>query len=44
MPARLVIDQNGVVVYANINPDYTERPEPSEVIQVLQALQEELVS
>ena len=44
MPARLVIDQSGVVVYANINPDYTERPEPSEVIQVLQALQEELVS
>jgi hypothetical protein len=29
MPARCVIGQDGVIAYAEINPDYTRRPEPS---------------
>ena len=28
MPARLIIDSEGVVRYAEINADYTIRPEP----------------
>ena len=44
MPARLVIDQKGVVVYANINPDYTVRPEPVEVTEVLNGLAAEQVA
>ena len=31
MPARYVIDQDGVVAYAEVNPDYTNRPDPSEL-------------
>lgn len=38
MPARYVIDTDGVVAYAEVNPDYTQRPEPSELLPVLDAL------
>jgi peroxiredoxin len=32
MPARLIIDQYGIIRYAEINPDYTERPEPEDTL------------
>lgn len=35
MPARYVIDQQGTIVYAEINPDYTQRPEPSDLLPIL---------
>lgn len=38
MPARFVIDQLGVVRYAEVNPDYSVRPEPSDLLPVLDAL------
>lgn len=38
MPARYVIDPDGGVAYAEINPDYTRRPEPSDVFPVLDRL------
>ena len=38
MPARYVIGQDGVVAYAEINPDYTRRPEPSDIYPVLDRL------
>jgi peroxiredoxin len=38
MPARYVIDQDGVVAYAEINPDYANRPDPSELLPVLDSL------
>lgn len=37
MPARYVIAQNGTIVYAEINPDYTQRPDPSEMLPALEA-------
>jgi peroxiredoxin len=36
MPARYVIGQDGVVLYAEVNPDYTHRPDPSEMLPVLE--------
>jgi peroxiredoxin len=36
MPARYVIGQDGTILYAEVNPDYTRRPEPEEMIPVLQ--------
>ncbi|SIO48782.1 Peroxiredoxin [Bradyrhizobium erythrophlei] len=36
MPARYVIGQDGVILYSEVNPDYTRRPEPEEMIPVLQ--------
>ncbi len=38
MPARYVIGQDGVIAYAEVNPDYTQRPDPSELLPVLQQL------
>ena len=38
MPARYVIGQDGIIAYAEINPDYTRRPEPSDVFSILDQL------
>ncbi len=35
LPARLIIDQEGIVRYAAINADYTVRPEPEETMGAL---------
>ena len=40
MPARFVIDQDGTIVYAEVNPDYTKRPDPSELLPVLDRLRQ----
>ena len=39
IPARYIIDQQGLVRYARIDADYTRRPEPDETVAALQALQ-----
>jgi peroxiredoxin len=36
MPARYIIGQDGVILYSEVNPDYTHRPEPEDMIPVLQ--------
>lgn len=38
MPARYVIDAEGVIRSAAVNFDYTYRPEPSDTLRVLRAL------
>src|SRR5215469_7953194 len=38
IPARLVIDQKGILRHADINPDYTIRPDPAETIAMLKKL------
>ena len=38
MPARYVIAQDGVIAYAEVNADYTRRPEPSAIFPVLEQL------
>lgn len=38
MPARYVIAQDGTIVYAEVNADYTRRPEPSAIFPVLEQL------
>ncbi len=38
MPGRFVLDQKGNVVSAEANPDYTLRPEPSEIVEILKKL------
>jgi len=39
MPGRFAIGQDGVIRYAEVNPDYTHRPEPEELIPALRAAQ-----
>jgi peroxiredoxin len=38
MPARLVIGDDGIVAYAEVDPDYTHRPEVEPMIDVLRNL------
>lgn len=38
MPARFVIGTDGTIAYAEVNPDYTQRPDPSELLPVLDRL------
>lgn len=38
MPARFVIDQEGIIQYAESEPDYRNRPNPDEFITVLETL------
>lgn len=35
MPARYVIAPDGTIVYAEVNPDYTRRPDPSDMMPAL---------
>lgn len=35
MPARYVIAPDGEIVYAEVNPDYTRRPEPGELLPAI---------
>jgi len=35
IPATYVLDRGGVICYASVNPDYTERPEPAEILAQL---------
>ena len=35
MPARFIIDQEGIIQYAESKPDYRTRPNPDELIEVL---------
>lgn len=38
IPARFVIDRQGVIRYADSDPDYTTRPEPEETLAALRGL------
>jgi len=38
MPARYVIDQEGIIRAADVNADYTIRPDPSETVRLLKTL------
>ncbi len=35
MPGRFVIGQDGMIRYAEVNPDYTRRPEPEDLLPAL---------
>jgi len=37
MPGRFVIGQDRVIRYAEVNPDYTRRPEPSDLLPALRS-------
>ncbi len=38
MPARFVVDRDGIIRYAKADPDYTVRPEPDETVEFVQRL------
>ncbi|MBZ5704452.1 MAG: AhpC/TSA family protein [Acidobacteriia bacterium] len=38
IPATYILDRDSTVVYASANPDYTARPEPTEILSLLHPL------
>lgn len=36
IPATYILDRDGAILFASANEDYTERPEPSEIVRLLQ--------
>ncbi|TXH32009.1 MAG: AhpC/TSA family protein [Rhodospirillaceae bacterium] len=40
MPARYVIGQDGTILYSEVNPDYTKRPEPEDMLPALRLASE----
>ena len=38
IPARYVVDKQGIILAADLNADYTIRPEPSETLRQLRIL------
>jgi len=43
MPARYLIDSSGVIRAADVNADYTIRPEPSDTVKLLRGLRDSSV-
>ncbi|MEM9289699.1 MAG: peroxiredoxin-like family protein [Pseudomonadota bacterium] len=39
MPTRLIVGQDGIVKYAEVDADYTVRPEPADTLAALRGLQ-----
>jgi len=37
LPATFIVDRDPTILYASANEDYTDRPEPGDIIRVLQA-------
>ena len=44
MPGLYLIGQDGVVAYAEVNPDYTKRPDPNDLLSVLDQMQRRRVA
>lgn len=40
LPARYIVGVDGTIRYARVHPDYTTRPEPTETVEALRALQQ----
>jgi peroxiredoxin len=38
MPARFVIDRQGIIRAVDADPDYTRRPEPAQTVEILRQL------
>lgn len=38
MPARFVVDSEGIIRHVDADPDYTVRPEPADLIGLIKAL------
>ena len=44
MPARYVIAPDGIIAYAEVNADYTRRPEPADVFPILDRLRQSVAA
>ncbi len=38
LPGRFVLDRQGTVIHRNVHPDYTKRPEPADILNILASM------
>ena len=38
MPGRFILDRQGTIIHSDVHPDYTKRPEPAEILNVLASI------
>ena len=37
LPVRFILDRHGAIIHVDVDPDYTKRPEPTDIIDILNA-------
>ncbi len=35
LPGRFILDRQGTIIHVDVHPDYTKRPEPTDIIGIL---------
>ena len=35
MPGRFILDSTGTIIHVDVHPDYTKRPEPTDIVRIL---------
>jgi len=38
LPGRFILDQKGTIIDVNVHPDYTERPEPADIVSIVTSI------
>lgn len=38
LPGRFILDRQGIIIHRDVHPDYTKRPEPSEIVNILASI------
>ena len=38
LPGRFILDRQGTVIHRDVHPDYTKRPEPAEIVNILASI------
>ena len=38
MPGRFILDRQGTIIHRDVHPDYTKRPEPAEIIDIVASI------
>lgn len=37
LPGRFIMDRHGVIIHVDVHPDYTKRPEPTDIVRILKS-------
>ncbi len=37
LPGRFILDRHGTIIHVDVHPDYTQRPEPTEIVSILRS-------
>jgi peroxiredoxin len=38
MPGRFILDRQGTIIHRDVHPDYTKRPEPADIVNILKSI------